>query len=260
MEGRFQFLGTGSSLGVPMIGCECSVCLSSDLKDKRKRSSSLIKLDGKTFLLDVGPDYRELALKYKINFLDGCILTHSHYDHVGGFDDLRVYSYQGKKLPCLMLAQTFQELKANYPYLLEPTEKGGLSSSFFSWQTVDSAFGSTVFEGLFLEYVTFLQKGMEVMGLKIGNLAYISDIKEYDAKLIESLQGIDILIVSALRKTKSLMHFSIEEALAFASLIQPKQVYLTHIAHEIAHETVLGELPKGVSLAYDGLEIAFQIL
>ncbi len=217
-------------------------------------------MGGKVFLLDVGPDYREQALEYNIDCLDGCILTHSHYDHIGGFDDLRVYSHGGKPLPCFMLRQTLQELRENFPYLLKPSKEDPNRSNFFSWQIADTAFGKANFEGASLEYVSFLQKGMQVMGVKIGNLAYISDIKEYDSQLIQSLQGVDILIVSALRQTTSLMHFSVEEAIAFASLIKPKQVYLTHIAHEVEHQALLKELPLNVSLAYDGLEISFQIL
>ena len=257
MEGRLRFLGTGSSLGVPVIGCKCSVCLSSDPKNKRKRAGALLQINGKSFLVDVGPDYKTQALENNIDFLDGLILTHSHYDHMGGFDDLRAYAYLGKKLPCLMLNATFKEWKASYGYLIKPSAEDPNCSSFFSWHLLGDPNGKNVFEGLQMEHVSFFQMGMQVMGLKIGTFSYISDIKEYDATLIDLLKGTETLVLSALRKTSSPMHFSIDEALEFISLIKPKRTYLTHIAHEIDHETLLKELPASVTLAYDGLEISF---
>ena len=257
MEGQLRFLGTGSSLGVPIIGCNCSVCLSSDSKNKRSRSGTLLKVQGKSFLIDVSPDYREQALKNKVLSLDGVILTHSHYDHMGGFDDLRVYSYLGKKLPCLMLKKTFEEWRASYFYLIKPSAKNSDFSPFFSWQLLEESQGKTVFEGLQMEYLTFFQMGMQVMGIKIGKLAYISDIKEYGSDMIDQLQGTETLVLSALRKAPSPMHFSIDDALAFSALVKPKRTYLTHIAHEIDYASLLKELPPSVFLAYDGLEISF---
>lgn len=257
MEGRLRFLGTGSSLGVPVIGCKCPVCLSSDSKNKRTRSGALLQIDGKSFLVDVGPDYKEQALKHKINSLDGLILTHSHYDHMGGFDDLRAYAYFGKRLPCLMLETTFKELKVSNFYLIKPSSEDPDYSPFFSWHLLEGSHGDSVFEGLKMEYLSFFQMGMQVMGLKIGTFAYISDIKEYGPELIAQLEGTETLVLSALRRMPSPMHFSVDEALAFIALIKPKKTYLTHIAHEIDHEVLLKELPHSVSIAYDGLEISF---
>jgi phosphoribosyl 1,2-cyclic phosphate phosphodiesterase len=255
-ENTICFLGTGSSLGVPVVGCECTTCLSSDSKNKRTRSGCLISWKGKKILLDAGPDFREQALRHRINRLDGFILTHAHYDHMGGFDDLRPYPLAGKRLPCMMLEATFEEMKVKYPYLLKQETEAPVSH-FFSWETLSKPFGSTTFEGMDFEYFTFLQMGMEVMGLKIGSLAYVSDIKEYGDDLIEKIQGVDTLVVSALRKSSSPMHFSVEDALKFVEKVNPKRVYLTHIAHELEHESLQKELPSHVFIAYDGLTISF---
>ena len=257
MESRLRFLGTGSSLGIPVLGCKCAICLSSDSKNKRMRSGALLQVEGKTFLIDVGPDYKEQALKNNIDSLDGLILTHSHYDHMGGFDDLRAYSYLGKKLPCLMLKTTFKELKTSCFYLIKPSLENPDYSPFFSWHLLQETHGKVVFEELQMEYVSFFQMGMQVMGLKIGKFAYISDIKEYGPDVVAQLEGTETLVLSALRKTPSPMHFSVDEALAFIALIKPQRTYLTHIAHEIDHETLLKELPPSVLIAYDGLEICW---
>lgn len=257
MSGKFRFLGTGSSLGVPVIGCKCSTCLSGDPRNKRSRSGSLLQVRGKTFLIDASPDYRQQALREGITAIDGFILTHSHYDHIGGFDDLKVYGRHGKKLPCLLLESTFQELKTNYPYFITPTKEDPNNCCFFSWHRIKEPFGSVVFEGVPLEYVTFRQSRMEVLGLRFENLVYISDIKEYDENLLKRLSGVDTLIVSALRKERSPIHFSLEEACEFSRLIEAKRTYLVHIAHELEHSSLLEELPSNITPAYDGLEIAF---
>ncbi len=259
MEGKLRFLGTGSSLGVPVIGCACVTCQSKNPKDKRSRPSVLLHAGGKNILIDAGPDYREKALAYQINRLDGCILTHSHYDHIGGFDDLRVYGYGGRKLPCLLLEETFQSLKRGHPYFIKSTKEDADASPFFNWHRMKKKFDSILFEEIALQYVSFWQKGMQVMGIRVGNLAYISDIREYESELFTQLRGVETLIISAARETSSVMHFSVEEALVFAEEISPKNTYLTHIAHEVLHEEVQKKLPPAVFLAYDGLELNFTL-
>jgi phosphoribosyl 1,2-cyclic phosphate phosphodiesterase len=259
MEGRFRFLGTGGSMGVPVIGCKCAVCKSVNPKNKRTRSASLIHILGRSFVLDAGPDYRTQALTNNIDCIDGFILTHAHYDHMAGLDDMKVYASSLGSIPCLALNATFQEVKKRYCYLFKPTEENPHFSPFFDWKTLEKPFGKTVFEGLSLQYVTFFQAGIQVMGLKIGDLAYISDIKEYDPELISQLKGIKTLIISALRETSSPSHFSVQEACDFASLIQPQRTFLTHLAHEMDYEKAQNILPSSVFLAYDGLEISFVV-
>ena len=257
IEGKLQFLGTGSSLGVPIICCKCPVCMSHDPKNHRLRSSVLVEIRNKKFVIDAGPDYRTQALRYKIDYLEGFVLTHAHYDHMGGFEDLKVYAYNHRKLPCLLLPKTFQEVREKHHHLFRATEQDPTESPFFAWEFCKKSFGHQVFEGIPLDILTFSQVGMPVMGVRIGNLAYVSDIKEYSEELTRRLEGIHTLIISAPRKTTSLLHFSIEEALAFAKQVQAKTTYLTHIAHEVEHETLSKELPETCFVAYDGLTIPF---
>lgn len=254
--GSLCFLGTGSSMGVPVIGCKCPVCKSTDKKNVRARCSVLLKVYEKTFLVDAGPDHRQQALTFGLDHLDGVILTHTHYDHIGGLDDLKVYSYKKNKLPCLLSGVTFREIKDKVPYLFS---KQGNESPFFSFQIEENLFEKRVFEGVPLECLSFFQSGMQVMGIKMGDLAYVSDIKTYDEELITRLKGIKTLILSAIRDEPSGMHFSLEEALSFAAKVEAKTTYLTHIAHEIDHEALQKVLPQSVLVAYDGLTISFQI-
>lgn len=229
--------------------------MSSSAKNKRWRSASLFTIENKTFILDAGPDFRTQALHSQLEDIHGFILTHAHYDHMSGFEELKIFPYKKKKkLPCLLLEETFLQLKEKNAHLFH-TE--GIESPFFDCQIYQGSFGSTSFEGIDLEILTFYQGGMVVMGIRMGDLAYISDIKEYDAELLDRLQGIETLIVSAPRKTHSPLHFSLEEALDFSASVKAKKTYITHIAHEIDHEEVEKELPNSCFLAYDDLEIPF---
>ncbi|MES2199511.1 MAG: MBL fold metallo-hydrolase [Chlamydiota bacterium] len=256
MQGSLCFLGTGSSLGVPVIGCKCLVCTSADKKNIRMRASALLQISGKTFLIDAGPDHRQQALSYGIDHLDGVILTHEHYDHIGGLDDLKVYSYNKDKLPCLLSLPTYEGVKGKFPYLFSSSD--GEDSFFFSCQILKDLFEKVEFEGVPMECVSFLQAKMQVTGIKIGDLAYISDIKTYSEELIARLKGIKTLIISAAKGRPTNMHFSFEEAFAFAALVGAKTTYITHIGHEIGQEDLQKILPQSVFLAYDGLTISFQ--
>lgn len=261
MKGRLLFLGTGSSLGVPVIGCSCFTCTSCDVRDKRNRASALVSFKDKNILIDPGPDYRAAALQYKIDRLDGVIITHAHYDHIGGMDELRVYGYGGKRLPCFLLEETFRDVKRREPHFFKQRENDSDYSHLFSWNIVSPPVGMVDFGGISIDYVTFLQKGMSVMGVRFGDLAYISDIRDYDSGILRRLHGIETLVISAARETSNDMHFSVEEALCFAQSIQPKpkKIYLTHIAHEISYAQVEKKLPPDAFLAYDGLALDFVI-
>lgn len=257
MDGSLCFLGTGSSLGVPVIGCKCSICKSSDKKNIRMRSSALLRIKEKIILIDAGPDHRQQALSNKIDHLDGVIITHDHYDHVGGLDDLKVYSYRKNKLPCLLSFPTYEGIRGRFPYLFSSSIKE--DSPFFSCQIVDSLFEFVEFEGIPMQCVSFLQNEMQVTGIKIGDLAYISDIRTYTEELITHLKGIRTLVISAARAIPTGMHFSFEEAIAFAALVGAKATYLTHLDHGTDHEELQNMLPQSVFVAYDGLTVSFQI-
>ncbi len=258
MDGRFLFLGTSGSLGVPIIGCKCSVCVSISPRNKRRRCSALIAIGGKKLLIDAGPEIRQQLLDAEVDAIDGALITHAHYDHVAGIDDLKAFTFaQKKKLPILLSRQTYDEVTFRSAYLME-TVNNRKQGIHFDFQVLDDLSGIASFAGLSIQPISYIQVGMPVTGFKIGNLAYLSDIKEYTPQLIQSVLGVDVLIVSALRYTASPMHLSVDEAIALARKIGAKQTYFTHMSHEIDYTKGLAHLPEGIAFAYDGLAIPFS--
>jgi phosphoribosyl 1,2-cyclic phosphate phosphodiesterase len=258
MKKRLTFLGTGGSLGIPVVGCSCAVCRSSSPFNQRLRPSVLIQVAQKKFLIDVGPDFRQQALRYDIQTLEGVLLTHAHYDHTAGIDDLRsIHFRRTSPLPILLSKATAQELHTRYYYLF-PSEQHPDVASRMQFHLLPDQAGEVLFEGLPIQYVTYSQGGMDVNGYRLGDLAYLSDIRHFSPAIVEHLKGLKILIISALRYTPSPLHFSVDEALDFAAQIQAKQVWLTHLSHDLDHEQTNAYLPSNVRLAYDGLEIEFE--
>ncbi len=256
MEATLQFLGTGGSMGVPVIGCECPVCTSSVPQDKRLRTSALLTVNNRRILIDCGPDFRTQALRYKIDTLDGLILTHSHNDHVGGVDDLKVYCVRTKKaMPCLVSVETECELERRYHYLFRPNDVYQGMTTQFALTTLEDARGTVEFLGLKVRYFSYLQLGMMVNGLRFGKLAYVTDIKDYDESIFEDLKGVDTLVLSALRFSTSPMHLTIDEAVDFAKKVNAKHTWFVHCAHELEYNKVNAYLPENMRLAYDGLTI-----
>lgn len=260
MNANFIFLGTGGSMGVPIVGCECKTCLSKKPFDKRLRSSGLIEVNGKNILIDCGPDFRQQALKENLKNLDAMILTHPHYDHIGGLDDLRALFFLRKEpLPCFLSHYTLMDVKKRFDYMFKETKKQEMLLPKITLQELP--FDRGVFEvcGINIKYLSYTQTGMPINGLVIGNLAYISDIKEYNETIFEDLEGIDTLVISALRETPSHMHFTVDDAIAFSKKTSAKRVFLTHIAHELLHEKINASLPVNIQMAYDGLNFNFVI-
>lgn len=258
MYAQFLFLGTGGSLGVPVVSCNCRVCRSISPLNKRFRPSGLLTIGNKRFLIDVGPDFREQAIKFGIHHLDGVLITHTHYDHIGGLDDLRVFHMLHKKqLSCLSSKETFDEIHQRFHYLFK--KRGGESCLQLNFELLENDFGHVEFEGVDIHYLTYFQAGMKVTGYRIGSFAYISDIHKYDARVLEELKGVEILVLSALRPTTSEVHFSLDEAIEFSRKVGAVRTFFTHIAHEIDHEETNSKLPPGITLSNDGLEIGFDV-
>ncbi len=259
MKATFRFLGTGSSMGVPLIGCPCKVCRSSSNKNKRLRVSALIEAGQKRFLIDAGPDFRQQALAYHIDRLDGVLLTHTHYDHIGGLDELRVYNFLQKSPLALLLSEhSFEDLKNRCRHLF-PQEKPLNLSAQFEYYVLRKNNGKTTFLDMDLDYFTFKQGDAFVTGYRFKNFAYVSDIKEYDEKILSHLHDLDYLILSAVRKEKSPVQFNFDEAFAFIEKVRPKKTYLMHLAHEIDYEKEEKSLPENVFLSYDGLSLECEI-
>lgn len=251
MSGKFLFLGTGGSMGIPVIGCPCKVCQS----NTRMRPSALVKIDDKHLLIDVGPDFRTQALRFGLKKLDGVLLTHTHFDHIAGVDDLRIFTFlQKSAIPCLLSDDAKKDLETRYYYLFEKDSK----AAKLNCHILDQDYGEAVFCDVRLRYLTYWQAGMKVTGFRFGDLAYVTDIQRYDPEVLRQLHGVKTLVLSALRYDESPVHFNIPEAIAFAKKVQAEKTYFTHIAHEIDHQETSLALPSGVELGYDGLELEFN--
>ena len=191
VKGEFLFLGTGGSMGVPILSCDCSVCLSKNPFNNRLRSSGLISVNGKKLLIDCGPDFRTQALRADIKTLDGLILTHAHYDHIGGLDDLRAYFlFRHKPIPCILSKETSQDIKKRFDYMFGETKKNSTIMPKIILHEFESDRGLINFLGLNINYLSYSQMLMPINGIICGDLAYISDIKNFPDSIFDDLNGI----------------------------------------------------------------------
>ncbi len=261
MKGKFILLGTGASPGTPVISCKCAVCMSDLRYNKRLRPSALVKINKKNILIDVGPDFRYQALKHNINSIDSLIITHVHFDHIAGLDDLRIFNRQmNRALDCYLLKPAYRDIKKRFEYLFYKKQKKILTTcAKFDFHILKNDFGSFHIKDLSIDYFSFFQDRKKVLGLRFGNIAYVTDIKKYDDSIFEDLAGLDTLILSCLRYKRSKVHFNVNEAVKFAQKVNAKKTFLTHMAHEIKHEELTKELPDGIKPGYDGQEIKFEM-
>lgn len=248
-----EFLGTGTSQGVPVIGCECAICRSSDLRDKRLRASALVRVNAKTLLIDAGPDLRQQMLRSKITHLDAVLLTHEHMDHVGGIDDLRAFNFkQQMAMDIHANAATLRAVERTFHYAFAAERYPGVPEL----RLIPIDRGPFVAAGQQIEAVEVMHGHLPVLGFRIGGLAYITDAKTMDEDQIGRIEGVDTLVLNALRRRSHPTHLDLDEALALVRRIRPRQAWLTHISHWLGlHAVVNEELPEGVALAYDGLVV-----
>jgi phosphoribosyl 1,2-cyclic phosphate phosphodiesterase len=257
MISSLLFLGTGASMGVPVIGCECPVCRSKTPFNHRLRCSAYLKIGDKRLLIDVGPDFRAQALTHHIKSIDGILITHPHQDHVAGLDDLRAFFPRRETpFPLLMSKETAEDIKNRFYFLFknDPSTRVGprIEAALLPEER-----GEIDFMGIPIRYFSYKQLGMKVNGFRIGDLAYVTDIQEYPETLFEDLQGVNTLVLSALRDAPTHMHFTLKEASEFAQNVGAKTTYFTHIAHDLDHFDISTRLPVGIRPAYDGLEVPF---
>lgn len=250
---RITFLGTGTSQGVPVIGCDCRVCRSEDSRDKRLRTSVHVFHQQKSFVIDTGPDFRQQMLRENILDLDFVLFTHHHKDHVAGMDDIRSYNFRSKRaLPIYAGFDTLLQLKAEFPYVFSPQGYGGAPRVEVN-EIQNNPFRAGNIDVIPVE--VFHHK-LPVLGFRIGDFAYITDASCIPEKEMEKIINVKMLVINALQKTPHMSHFTLNEALLEIKKINPGMAYITHISHRMGcHETVCRELPQNVSLAYDGLKI-----
>ncbi len=242
-----------------MIGCPCPVCSSLDPCDNRLRPSGLLVTAGKRLLIDAGPDLRLQALRYRIDHLDGILITHSHFDHIAGLDELRAYYLLHRSpLPVLLSKPTYLDLRRRYDYFFQERSREASLPAQLDFHVIEEERGEISFLGLDIGFMRYEQSNMPVTGFRFGPFAYISDIRQYPETIFEDLAGVDTLVLSMLRQETSFMHLNLEEALAFARKVGASRTYFTHMSHEVEHAAISALLPKGVHLAYDGLKLEWN--
>jgi phosphoribosyl 1,2-cyclic phosphate phosphodiesterase len=257
MKATLTVLGSGTSVGVPTIGCDCAVCRSMNPKDRRTRPSVLIEYDGKTVLIDTTPDFREQAIRERIRRLDAVLYTHTHADHLLGIDDLRPLSYHHKpgKLPLYARPQAVEFIHNMFGYIFAPVYKfGGLPQLELIPIT-----GPLDLFGAEFEPLTVIHGEMEILGFRFGSAAYLTDHSEVPEDSLARLQNLDILFLDALRHQPHPTHSTVENSLRIVERLKPKRAFFTHICHDLPHEETNASLPGNVKLSYDGMKLDFEI-
>ena len=249
---KVRFLGTGTSTGVPQIGCQCPVCLSLDSKDKRLRTSALFYTSETSVLIDCGPDFRQQMLKVPFAPIDGVLITHEHYDHVGGLDDLRSYSIFGD-VEIYAEQMVSKAIRSRMPYCFSESKYEGIPRIHMNEVEPGNSFS---IGDIKITPLRVMHGKLPILGYKLNDVAYITDMSLAPETLFEQLKGVEVLIVNALRQKKHITHQSLDEALSFAYRIQAEKTYLIHMSHQMGlHKDIENSLPKNVFLAYDNLEI-----
>ncbi len=250
---RITVLGSGTSSGVPAIGCDCEVCTSANPKNKRRRSGLYIQQGGTSVLVDTSPDLRDAALTFQIRELDAVLYTHEHADHIYGCDDLRSFGYMngGQNIPAYAHPRAVKKLRSVFDYFDNPMQKGGgVPKVDFKELTEPVQIGA-----IMAEPIPIYHGKLEVYGFRIGPFAYLNDTNRVPESSMERLQGLDVLLIDALRHRPHSTHFTVAEALEVVQALAPKKAYLVHIAHDLDHAETNATLPSGVEMSYDGLVI-----
>jgi phosphoribosyl 1,2-cyclic phosphate phosphodiesterase len=256
MKGTITVLGSGTSMGVPTIGCDCAVCFSTDPHDRRTRPSILVQYEGHSVLIDTTPDFREQAIRERITKIDAVLYTHTHADHILGLDDLRPLSFhRPKKIPLYARADHATLLRTMFRYVFDADYKfGGLPQV-----ELKDLNGPVELFGATFQPVPVVHGDTEIFGFRFGSAAYLTDFSTVPESSLEQLGGLDIVFLDALRYRPHPTHSTIEQSLKIVERLQPRQAYFTHICHDLPHEETNSSLPEHVRLAHDGLKLEFDI-
>jgi len=250
---KFTFLGTGTSQGVPIIGCPCPVCASTDSHDKRLRTAALIKHNGIAIAIDAGPDFRQQMLNANVKKLDAILITHEHRDHIAGLDDVRAFNFlQKKPMDIWGEARVLEAIQNEFSYVFADYKYPG--SPEMNLHRIDG--GHFVIDGIEIIPIRAYHHKMPVYGFRIGDLAYITDANSIPEDEMKKLKGVEILVINALRREKHISHFNLQEAIDVINTLNPRAAYLTHMGHQMGfYNEVEKELPANIFLAYDGLTL-----
>jgi phosphoribosyl 1,2-cyclic phosphate phosphodiesterase len=254
---RLTFLGTGTSFGVPQIGCDCAVCRSTDQRDKRTRSGAVLEASGSTILIDTPPELRLQLIAGGFSRVDAVVYTHEHADHINGIDDLRIFSVRRREpLPIYGPEETLERLRASFNYIFDDTVRPYEGTSKPSLRLHETQPGRTMtVAGVEMLPLAFHHGHLRVFGYRFGNLAYITDVKSIPPAERERLRDLDVLVLNALWWRPHPTHLSISEAVETAKSLGARRTYLTHLTHETGHAELETQLPAGVFPAYDGLTV-----
>ncbi len=249
-------LGTGTSSGVPQIGCTCDVCRSVDFRDKRLRTSALIETDGRTFVIDTGPDFRQQALRLGLTHLDAVLFTHEHKDHTAGLDEVRAFNFRtGQEMPVFARATVLEQLRREFAYIFADKKYPGVP------RVLTHEIGVEPFEvvGVRVIPISALHHKLPVFGYRIGDFTYLTDLNAIANEELAKVIGTKVLVLDALQRQEHLSHFTLDQAIAVAGQIGAEMTYFTHISHKMGlHREVEAELPPHIRLGYDGLRITLK--
>ena len=249
---KLTFLGTGTSTGVPTVACHCPVCTSSDPHDKRTRPSLLLEFDGRAIVIDTTPDFRQQALRERMERLDAVVFTHTHADHIMGLDDVRVFYFrQREPIPIYADPHSMENIRRIFQYIFDQSYPyGGIAK--LNPHIIDGPFDLW---GERLTPLPVVHGSMPVLGFRFGQTAYVTDFSTIPDSTIPLLEGLHVLILDALRHKPHPAHSNLEQSLSWVERLKPRQAFFTHIAHELGHEQTNASLPSHVRLAYDGLKL-----
>ena len=260
MRARAQvtFLGTGTSSGVPMIGCACAVCTSTDPRDTRLRPSIYVSVPGRaSIIVDTTPDFRQQALTHGVTHLDAILFTHSHADHILGLDDVRRFNHmQGGPVPCYATAATWTEIRKTFSYAFDGVRRLGGGVPRLEPHDIT---GPLVIAGIRIVPVPLWHGDSPILGFRFGNFAYLTDCNRLADEAWPLIEGVEILVVDALRDKPHTTHFTVAEAVDVVARVRPARAYLTHMSHDLSHAATNARLPPPVELAYDGLVLDVDV-
>ncbi|WP_461533041.1 MBL fold metallo-hydrolase [Sinomicrobium sp.] len=252
---KITFLGTGTSQGIPVIGSSHPVCLSTDLRDKRLRVSVLVEWDDFCFVVDCGPDFRQQMLRAEVSRIDGILFTHEHADHTMGLDDIRPFFFRQGDIPIYAHKRVLGELRKRFPYIfVSGSEKYPGAPGVKEIEVVDNR--PLQLGGISVVPISAMHNQLQVFGYRFGDFAYLTDVKTISDEEMEKAKGLKVLVINALRTEPHPSHLNLEEALQLIEKLKPEKAYITHISHLLGfHAEVEKELPEGVFLAYDNLQL-----